>query len=57
MNWDPAKLGSPVVPFCPFSFWAPFLKKTNNRKKGILIIKGLLGNLEKRLGRRMRMKH
>ena len=37
-------LGSPVVPFYPFSFWAPLLKP-NRRKKGALIIKGLLGNL------------
>ena len=39
-----ACLGSPVVPFDPFSFWVPFLKP-NSRKKGTLIIKGLLGNL------------
>ena len=38
-------LGSPVVPFYPFSFWVPLLKP-NSRKKGTLIIKGLLGNLE-----------
>ena len=37
-------LGSPVVPFYPFSFWVPLLKP-NSRKKGALIIKGLLGNL------------
>ena len=37
-------LGPPVVPFCPFSFWAPLLKP-NSRKKGTLIFKGLLGNL------------
>ena len=37
-------LGSPVVPFYPFSFWAPLLKP-NSRKKATLIIKGLLGNL------------
>ena len=37
-------LGSPVVPFYPFSFWVPVLKP-NSRKKGTLIIKGLLGNL------------
>ena len=37
------QLGSPVVPFCPFSFWVPLLKP-NSRKKGTLIIKGLLGN-------------
>ena len=39
-------LGSPVVPFYPFSFWVPLLKP-NSRKKGTLIIKGLLGNLER----------
>ena len=38
-------LGSPVVPFYPFSFWVPLLKP-NSRKKGTLIIKGLLGNLD-----------
>ena len=38
------RLGSPVVPFYPFSFWVPLLKP-NSRKKGTLIIKGLLGNL------------
>ena len=37
-------LGAPVVPFYPFSFWGPLLKP-NSRKKGTLIIKGLLGNL------------
>ena len=37
-------LGAPVVPFYPFSFWVPLLKP-NSRKKGSLIIKGLLGNL------------
>ena len=37
-------LGSPVVPFYPFSFWVPLLNP-NSRKKGTLIIKGLLGNL------------
>ena len=37
-------LGSPVVPVYPFSFWVPLLKP-NSRKKGSLIIKGLLGNL------------
>ena len=40
------KLGSPVVPFYPFSFWVPLLKP-NSRKKGALIIKVLLGNLER----------
>ena len=37
-------LGAPVVPFYPFSFWLPLLKP-NSRRKGTLIIKGLLGNL------------
>ena len=37
-------LGSPVVPFYPFSFWVPLLKP-NSKKKGTLIVKGLLGNL------------
>ena len=38
------KLGAPVVPFYPFSFGFPLLKP-NSRKKGTLIIRGLLGNL------------
>ena len=33
----------------PFSFWVPLLKP-NSRKKGTLIIKGLLGNLVKEPG-------
>ena len=37
-------LGSRVVPLCPFSFWLPLLQP-KSRKKGTLIIKGLLGNL------------
>ena len=37
-------LGSPVVPFYPFLWGGPLLKP-NSRKKGTLIIKGLLGNL------------
>ena len=37
-------LGSPVVPFCPFCLGVSLLKP-NIRKKGTLIIKGLLGNL------------
>ena len=41
---DRELLGAPVVPFYPFSFWVPVLKP-NSRKKGTLIIKGLLGNL------------
>ena len=38
-------LGSPVVPFCLFSFWVPLLKP-NSRKKGTLIFKGSLENLD-----------
>ena len=38
------RLGAPVVPFYPFSFGVPLLKP-NSKKKGTLIIKGLLGNL------------
>ena len=34
--------GTPVVPFCPFYLEFP---KLNSRKKGTLIINGLLGNL------------
>ena len=37
-------LGTPVVPFCPFNFGVSLLK-LNSRKKGTLIINGLLGNL------------
>ena len=37
-------LGTPEVPFCPFYFGVSFLK-LNSRKKGTLIINGLLGNL------------
>ena len=37
-------LGTPVVPFCPFYLGVSLLK-LNSRKKGTLIIKGLLGNL------------
>ena len=37
-------LGSPVVPFYFFFGGVPLLKP-NSRKKGTLIIKGLLGNL------------
>ena len=53
-EFDPfrSKLGSPVVPFYPFSFWVPLLKP-NSRKKGTLIIKGLLGNLGKGKGFRV----
>ena len=36
-------LGSPVVPFCPFWYGISLLKP-NSRKKGALIIKGLLEN-------------
>ena len=42
------KLGTPVVPFCPFYFGVSFLK-LNSRKKGTLIINGLLGNLDQDL--------
>ena len=38
-------LGSPVVPFCPFYLGGLLILKPNIRKKGTLIIKGLLGNL------------
>ena len=41
------QLGTPVVSFCPFLFWS-LLIKLNSRKKGTLIINGLLGNLGKR---------
>ena len=34
------ELGCPVEPFCPFCFFKP-----KSRKKGTLLIKGLLGNL------------
>ena len=37
-------LGS-VVSSVPFQFWLSLLK-LNNRKKGTLVINGLLGNLE-----------
>ena len=37
-------LGTPVVPFFPFNFGVSLLKQ-NSRKKGILMIMGLLGNL------------
>ena len=37
-------LGTPVVPFCPFYFEVS-LSKLNSRKKGTLVIDGLLGNL------------
>ena len=39
------RLGTPVVPFCPFYFGVSLLKR-NSRKKGTRIIHGLLGNLE-----------
>ena len=38
------KLGTPVVPFCPVYLGVSLLK-LNSRKKGTLVIKGLLGNL------------
>ena len=45
-KYEPQKLGAPVAPFYPFSFWVPLLNRIVG-KKGTLIIKGLLGNLEK----------
>ena len=36
-------LDTPVVPFCPFYFGVSLLK-LNSRKKGALIVNGLLGN-------------
>ena len=42
-------LGSWVVPFCAFCFKVPLLK-LNILKKGTLIMKGLLGNLDFNLG-------
>ena len=44
-----ANLGNPVVPFYPFYLGVSLLK-LNSRKKGTLIIKGLLGNLEMNRG-------
>ena len=44
----PGRLGTPVVPFVPF-YMGVSLVKLNTRKKGILIIKGLLGNLENKI--------
>ena len=38
-------LGTPVVPFCPLYFGVSLLK-LNSRKKGTLVIDGLLENLE-----------
>ena len=37
------ELGTPVVPFCPL--YLGILLKLNSRKKGTLIINGLLENL------------
>ena len=37
-------LGTPVVPFCPFYSGVPLLE-LNSRKKGTLIVNGLLRNL------------
>ena len=50
--WELGKLqlGTPVVPFYPFYFGVSLLK-LNSRKKGILIIGGLLGNLGSALSR------
>ena len=39
-----ASLSTPVVPFFPFCLGVSLLK-LNGRKKGTIIIKGLLGNL------------
>ena len=44
------RLGSPVLPFCSFSFGDPLLKP-NSKNKGTLIIEGLLGNLGELLSR------
>ena len=48
LSWQPYTLkpepGTPVVPFCPFHLGVSLLK-LNSRKKGTLIINGLLGNL------------
>ena len=41
---DQCRLGTPVVPFFPFYLGVSLLK-LNSRKKGTLIIMGLLGNL------------
>ena len=43
---------TPTVPFCPFYFGV-FLLKLNSKKKGTLIINGLLGNLVFRKGSAM----
>ena len=43
VTWK-AILGTPVVPFCPFYFGVS-LFKLNRRRKGTLIMNGLLGNL------------
>ena len=40
-----ALLGTPVIPFCPFYFGVSSLKM-KSRKRGTLIIHGLLGNLD-----------
>ena len=40
------QLGYRVVPFCPFSCWVPLLNPSR-REKGILIIQGLLENLDR----------
>ena len=47
--WSLEFLGTPVVPFYPFYFGLSLFKQ-NSRKKGTLIIKGLLGNLGLGLG-------
>ena len=35
-----ACLGSPVVPFCPFSFWVPLFSTKKVGTRGTLSIKG-----------------
>ena len=43
-NYVVVQLGTPVVPFYPFCLGVSLLK-LKSRKKGTLIIRGLLGNL------------
>ena len=47
----PTFLASAVVPFCPFYCGGVSLLKPNIRKKGTLIIRGLLRNLDTLLSR------
>ena len=44
------KLGSSVVPFCPFSFWVPLLKTKKNNKKGYPYCPGATGEPRKNVG-------